>query len=86
MTLQAQRLVSETVGLIGGRASITGQHTIMLVPEDGDAVFLGRYDLAELLRKVAGSDHAALTVLASVMRNGHRFTDDPAPTGEEEPF
>lgn len=70
----------------GGYAFIANG-AVQLVPREGSgSVFLGRYDLAELLRRTADSDPHVLELLAAVMTSGHRFTGDPLGDGTYDPF
>lgn len=80
----------ETFDVVGGTAEIDIT-SVTLVPhhDSGGAIFLGRYDLAELLRKMCDDDAAVLMALAQVMTSGHRFTpDEPLRPlrDDEEPF
>lgn len=60
-----------------GRAEIFPQGNMRMTPHDGfRAIYLGVYDLAELLRIACDSDAKVLEVLAQVMREGHRFRSD----------
>lgn len=38
-------------------------------------IYLGLHDIVELARRAAGSDHELLSVLSTVMKRGHRFSD-----------
>lgn len=77
--VQPERIVLED----GGHAEIT-RHGSAVLRHDGP-IFLGLYDLIELARRCAGSDHELLTALACNMRRGHRFTQECA-IDDEEPF
>lgn len=75
-----------TVPVPGGHAHIANG-AVKLTPREPDGfVFLGRYDVAELLRRVCDCDPHVLEVLAGVMTTGHRFTGDPLPDGTFEAF
>lgn len=63
----------------GGSAEIT-RHGTAILRTEGPAIWLGLYDVVELARRCAGSDHELLKALSTVMARGHRFTDDPCPT------
>lgn len=74
-----------------GRAEIFPQGNLRMTPHDGfRAIYLGVFDLAELLRTACGTDDRVLEVLAQVMREGHRFRSDferdRYDYDEEEPF
>lgn len=80
----------EKFDVTGGIAELDNT-SVMLVPhaEAGGAIFLGRYDIAELLRKMCDDDAAVLMALYQVMTSGHRFTpDEPLRPlrDDEEPF
>ncbi len=62
---------TSVIPVTGGNAAICN-HSVMLNPHaHSDAVFLGRHDLAQLLREVCLSDGEALATLAQVMIAGH---------------
>lgn len=78
---------TETTIPIPGGYAIIANGAVQLVPREGSGfVFLGRYDLAELLRRTADSDAHVLELLAAVITGGHRFTDEPGSDGVEDPF
>jgi hypothetical protein len=75
-----------TVPVPGGYAHIANG-AVKLTPREPDGfVFLGRYDVAELLRRVADNDPHVLELLASVMTCGHRFTGEIGADGTEDAF
>ena len=77
----------ETSAPVPGGYAFIANGAVKLTPRETDGfVFLGRYDLAELLRRTCDSDPHALEVLAGVMTSGHRFTGDPLPDGSFEAF
>ena len=72
------RTHAETIHLEDGTAVIepNGNTVITAI---GERIYLGPYDLAELLRIACGSDAKVLEVLARNMREGHRFRMDDLP-------
>lgn len=86
MTRAFDKWTTEIIPVVGGTAALAN-HSVMLTPGEGmDAVFLGRFDIAELLRRACDCDGEALETLGRVMAEGHRFTGDIGEDGEEEPF
>lgn len=75
-----------TFPIPGGHAFIANGAVQLIPRENGGFVFLGRYDLAELLRRTADSDPHVLELLAAVMTTGHRFTGDIGSDGYEDAF
>lgn len=88
MTRAVDKWVRNTVTVIGGVADLTDTTAVLSPHAHSSGVYLTVYDLAELFRKMSGTDARALEVMAHVMRVGHRFTDDPDPDpyAPEEPF
>ena len=68
----------ETVHLEDGEV-ILAPNGNARITATGNTVYLGPYDLAELLRIACGSDAKALEVIARNMREGHRFRGDDLP-------
>lgn len=68
----------------GGHAEITLRGTCVL-RSDGP-IYLGLFDILELARRCAGTDHELLSTLATLMKRGHRFTDDAFTINDEEPW
>ena len=61
----------------GGSVALTRWGSAKVTANEPDrAVFLSKYDLAELLRQTSGGFPGALEVLAHIQENGHRFDMD----------
>ncbi len=65
------RWVTTTIPVLGGTAVLANHNVMLNTHAHSDAVFLGRHDLAQLLREVCRSDGEALATLAQVMIAGH---------------
>lgn len=72
----------------GGTGEVTRNGNVKIHVQTGgyNNLYLGRFDIAQLLLFASGGPAEALKTLAYVMEHGHRFVDESGCIDDEEPF